>query len=329
MNTNLPTRNARIAGIGSYLPERVMTNDELGRTLDTSDEWIVSHTGIRQRYIAAPDESASTMGIKAALRALEDAGMPPTELGLILTSTTSGDYVNFPSTACLIQAGIGATGVAACDLSAACAGFTYALAMARDFCVMEQKPVLLVSTEAVSRILDWQDRATCILFGDGAAAVVLVPSEEPGVVFSSLGADGGGAGVIRRDVGGLHPVAEQHIGGGIEMQGKAVFPFAVRAMERIIMEILEKNNLTLDDVQYIVPHQANLRILSAVAKHMGVPVERFYVNIDRVANTSSASVPIALDEIYRSGTLKNGDLVLTVAFGAGLSYGGNLLRWNH
>lgn len=321
--------HACIAGIGSYLPERVMTNDELAPQIDSTDEWIVSHTGIRQRHIMAPEESAGTMGVIAAQRALADAGMEAAQLGMILTSTCTADYVNFPSTACIIQQGIGAAGVPACDLSAACAGFTYAISIANDIAIARQKPVLVVTTEALSRILDWHDRSTCILFGDGAAAVVVAPSAEPGMILSQLGADGTGAQVIQREVGARHNIAENLVPHGIDMQGRLVFPFAVRAMERIINELLEKSGFTLDDIQHVVPHQANLRILSAVAKHMGVPIERFFVNIDRVANTSSASVPIALDELYRTGALKNGDLILTVAFGAGLSYGGNLIRWRH
>ncbi len=296
-------------------------------SLDTDDAWIVSHTGIHQRHIAAAEESSATMGAEAARRALAVAGVPATSLGMILCSTCTADYSNFPSTAALIQAAVGADGVSSLDLNTACSCFPYALSIGKQMCLAYQKPVLLVASEAVSRILDWHDRSTCILFGDGAAAVVLEPAEDDVSLYGCLGADGPSGGVIRRDAGARRMPEAQTTPAYIEMQGRVVFPFAVRTMERIIRQILDANHLALDDIQYIVPHQANLRILDAVARHMGVPIDRFYVNIGTVANTSSAAVPIALDELFRAGRLRRGDLILTVAFGAGLTYGGNLLRW--
>lgn len=318
---------ARIAGMGSYLPARVLTNADLEQSLATTDEWIVSHTGIRQRHVVSEGENGSDLGAEAARRALEDAGVAPEELGLIICTTCSGDYVNFPSTACLIQARLGAMAAGAVDLNAACTGFPYALALGRGHCITHQKPVLIVASEVISRLLDWSDRSTCVLFGDGAGAVVLLPSEEPGLVDEVLGADGASGGVLFRAAGTRFDddkAPQKHF---LEMNGKAVFPFAVRVMEKVIYELLERNHLTFDEVQHVIPHQANRRIIEAVARHMEVPLERFFLNIDRVANTSSASVPIALDELYRAGRIHSGDRILTVGFGAGLTFGGNLIMW--
>lgn len=320
-------QNVRIAGTGSYLPPRIVTNDELSSSLDTTDEWIVSHTGIRQRHVAGPEESASTMGAIAARNALEDAGIAPEELSLVVVTTCTGDYANFPSTACLVQNAVGAANAGCMDLNAACAGFTCGLSMARAYCRLHGRPVLVVSSEAMSRVVDWQDRSTCILFGDGAGAAVLTPSDEPGMIHDCLGADGSGARSIYRECGARLPADPHKAPGALVMQGRAVFPFAVRAMEGLIRKMLAETGTRLEDVAHVIPHQANLRILEAVAKRMDVPVERFFINIGSVANTSSASVPIAMDQLSRSGAMKDGDLVLTVAFGAGLSFGGNMFRW--
>lgn len=317
----------RIAGTGSYLPERMVTNQDLESRLDTTDEWIVSHTGIKSRHLAQGNESASSMGAEAARRALENAGIAPQEVGTILVSTCSGDYANMPSTACLVQNAIGAVNAGALDINAACAGFTYGIAAGRALCLTTGRPVLVIATEMISRLVDWQDRATCVLFGDGAGAVVMVPAEENAILDDVMGADGSGWSAIVRDCGTLRPAAENNSVQYMKMNGRQVFPFAVRAMENVILRLLERNSLTIDQVAHIIPHQANLRILDAVARHMNLPLERFAVNIDRVANTSSASVPVLLDEMNRSGKLRPGDLVITVAFGAGLSYGGNLIRW--
>lgn len=317
----------RIAGTGSYLPSRVVTNDDLRESLDTSDEWIVSHTGIHCRHIAGAEESAASMGALAARAALDQAGVAAADVGLVIVTTCTGDYANFPSTACLVQQAVGAVNAGAFDLNSACSGFTYALAMGRGYCQLNRRPALVVSTEVMSRVVDWQDRSTCILFGDGAGAVVLLPSAEAGLLYDELGADGSGAQAIYRNCGCRTAPAAAGEAGWLTMQGKAVFPFAVRTMEKLIRRLLSQSGLALEQVTHIVPHQANFRILDAVARRMGVPVERFFVNIGEVANTSSASVPIALDELNRKGGLHDGDYVLTVAFGAGLSYGGNLFRW--
>ena len=318
---------ARIAGVGAYLPERVVSNSDLEQSLTTTDEWIVSHTGIRQRHVVAEGQNCSDLGVEAARRALTDAEVAPEEVGLVICTTCTGDYANFPGTACLIQGQLGALAAGAVDMNAACTGFPYALALGRGYCVNQQKPVLIVASEVLSRLLDWSDRSTCVLFGDGAGAVVLLPSTEPGLMDEVLGADGTNGGVLFRADGTSFETGEKRERHFLEMNGKAVFPFAVRVMERVIDELLERNHLAFDDVQHVIPHQANRRIIEAVARHMGVPLERFFLNIDCVANTSSASVPIALDDLYHSGRIHQGDLVLTVGFGAGLTFGGNLMVW--
>lgn len=326
MNASTSKSFARVAGLGSYLPEKVVTNHDLEASLDTTDEWIVSHTGIHERHVAAADQNCSDLGILAARRALEDAGLAPEELGMVICATCSADYANLPSTACVIQGGLGAKNAGAVDLNAACTGFPYALALARGFCVAHQTPVLVVASEVISRLLDWTDRSTCILFGDGAGAVVLVPSEEPGLVDEVLGADGTCGGVLLRKAGTRVPEASGPQ--FLQMNGKAIFPFAVRSMQDVMHKLLKRNDLQLYDVKHVIPHQANRRIIDAVARHLGVPLERFFLNIAHVANTSGASVPIALDELYRSGRIHAGDRIMTIGFGAGLTFGGNLLIWN-
>ena len=328
MNEALQKSFVRIAGLGSYLPEQVVTNHALEASLDTTDEWIFSHTGIRERHVVSEGQNCSDLGVIAAQRALEDAGVAPDELCMVICATCTADYANLPSSACLIQGAIGAVNAGAVNLNAACTGFPYALAFARGYCLCHAAPVLVVASEVLSRILDWHDRSTCILFGDGAGAVVLVPSEQPGLVDDVLGADGTTSDVLFRLCGTRFPEAQPAEPHFLEMNGKAIFPFAVRSMENIIYKLLQRNSLSLNDVQHIIPHQANRRIIEAVARHMDVPVERFFLNIEHVANTSSASVPIALDELYRSGCIHSGDHILTIGFGAGLTFGGNLFVWN-
>jgi 3-oxoacyl-[acyl-carrier-protein] synthase-3 len=318
----------KIAGIGSYLPDRVVLNQELAETLDTSDEWIVSHTGISKRHIASPDQACSDLAHQASSKALESAGLQAEELGLIIVATSSGDYYNFPSTACLLQHKLGARNAAAFDLGAACSGFVYSLEMARSWVLSQQKPALIVGCELLSRIVDWQDRETCVLFGDGAGAAVLVPSEENGIPFSYLAADGENFNLLKIDSGcRISRSGPERQLGYLQMLGKPVFNFAVRSLENVINIILQKNSLTIDDITYIVPHQANLRILELVAKRMEIPSQKFYNNINEVANTSAASIPLVLDELQRERKIHPGDLIITVTFGAGLTYGGNLLRW--
>lgn len=319
---------ARIAGLGSYLPEKVVTNHDLEASLETTDEWIVSHTGIHQRHVVVEGQNCADLGVMASKRALEDAGISADELCMVICATCTADYENFPTTACLIQGAIGAVNAGAVNLNAACTGFPYALAFARSYCACHGAPVLVVAAEVFSRLLDWHDRSTCILFGDGAGATVLVPSEEPGLVDEVLGADGTEGNALIRLCGTSFPVDGAQGVPFLQMNGKAIFPFAVRTMEDVIYKLLERNNFKLSDIQHIIPHQANRRIIEAVARHMGVPVARFFLNIAQVANTSSASVPIALDDLYRAGSIQSGDRILTIGFGAGLTFGGNLLVWN-
>ncbi len=320
-------QHVRIAGVGAYLPERVVSNEELSATLDTSHQWIFSHTGIQQRHLAAPEEGAASMGLQAALRALEDGGVSPGELGMVIVATSTADYASYPSTAALIQGKLGAENAGAFDLNAACSGFVYALSLGKCTCRNLGRPVLVVASEVNSRIVDWKDRATCVLFGDGAGAVVLVPASSPGILHEVLGAEGAGADALVREAGLRTREDSLRKPGYVRMDGRAVFQFAVRSMEKVIRRLMAEANLPLEEVDHFIPHQANGRILDAVARNMGVPQERFFRNIQEVANTASASIPIALAQLRRQKALQPGDLVLLVAFGAGLAYGGCLLRW--
>ena len=329
---------AIISGTGSYLPERVVTNDELAERLPkTSDEWIYTHTGIHARHIAAPDESASSMGLSAARLALEDAGVEPDELGLIITSTATPDYAPTPLVSCILQDALGATSAAAYDMSAACCGFVYNLEIAKNYFYNPRfrRPILLVATEVMSRKVDWNDYKTCILFGDGAGAVVVKPvcdeSELPGsgIVDTVMGADGAGGkhllleGGCRTAESLNHPLA--HV---LQMGGQQVYAFATKAIAEVVRDLLDRNDLTFSELAKIIPHQANYRIIQAAGKRLGLEnSDLFYVNVERVANTASASIPIALDEMNRSGRLKRGDKLLLAGFGAGLTYGGNYLIW--
>lgn len=319
----------KIAGIGSYLPSKIVLNQELAESLDTSDEWIVSHTGISKRHIASDDQACSDLAYQASIKALESAGLQAEDIGLIIVASSTGDYYNFPATACILQHKLGAKNAAAFDLGAACSGFVYSLEMGRTWVLSQQKPALVVGSEMLSRIADWQDRETCVLFGDGAGAVVLVPSEENGILYSHLAADGENYNLLKNDSGCRIPRSgsDRQLG-FLQMLGKPLFSFAVRSLETVINKILQDNNLSLDDIAYIVPHQANLRILELVAKRMGIANDKFYNNITEVANTSAASIPLVLDELQREGKIHNGDLIITVTFGGGLTYGGNLLRWS-
>lgn len=325
-----PETRVKISGIGGYLPPRRVTNDDLSKSLDTSNEWIVSHTGICARHILADDQAPSTMAEQAARAALERAGVAAADLGLIIVATSTQDFGSFPATACLLQGRLGATEAAAFDLSAACTGFVYALEVGRSMMLggMGARPALVVGVEAMSRIVDWTDRNTCVLFGDGAGAVVLETTTEAnrGILASYLRADGTGAEELWAG-GGLRyapPKTEPRIA---HMNGRPVFNFAVRAMAEVVLHFIEHLRIEPDQVQFVVPHQANVRILQAAQKRIPIPAERFIVNIADVANTSAASIPLALAELDRSGRLKPGDLVITTGFGAGLTYGGNAIRW--
>ena len=323
-----------ILGTGSYAPERILTNDELSGMVDTSDEWIRARSGIRERRIAAPGEATSDMGMRAAQRALEDARVAPAEIDLLIVATVTPD-MPMPATACFIQHKLGLPTTCACfDLNAACSGFVYALDTA---CAMiasgRYKKALVIGVEKLSAIIDWQDRTTCVLFGDGAGAVVVGLTAEPnlGLIGTRLGSFGDGAELLCIPRGGSSaPSTPESIAARdhcIRMKGKEVFKLAVRAMDEAARDILEQHHVRADQISLVIPHQANLRIIEAISEYLELPMERFFVNVDRYGNTSAASIPIALDEARRSGRIKPGDLTLLVAFGAGLTYGSALLRW--
>jgi 3-oxoacyl-[acyl-carrier-protein] synthase-3 len=320
---------ARIAGTGSHLPARVMTNDDLAKIVDTSDEWIATRTGIRQRHVASQEETTSELGYQAALRALEAAGVQPSEIELIVVGTTTPDLI-FPSTACLIQHRLGAEGCAAFDVNAACSGFIYALTVADKFIRSGAvKTALVIGAETLTRMLDWNDRGTCVLFGDGAGAVVLKADEETGVLSTHLHADGGKKELLWNPVGvsaGFKP-DEPNAGVRVLMIGNEVFKHAVKALDSVVEETLEANNLDRHDIDWLIPHQANLRIIEATAKRLDMPMERVIVTVDKHGNTSAGSVPLALDLAVRSGKVQRGQLLLLEAFGGGFTWGSALLRY--
>ncbi|MEO2055608.1 MAG: beta-ketoacyl-ACP synthase III [Nitrospira sp.] len=323
---------AQIVGTGSYVPEMIMTNHDLEEKVQTNDQWIVERTGIRERRIAAKDESTSDLAVKAALKAMKAAGIRPDQIDLIIVATSMPDMF-FPSTACIVQDKLKATRAAAFDLSAACSGFVYALSVGEQFIRSGGSQfVLVIGSETMSRLTDWTDRSTCILFGDGAGAVVLAPSDsERGVLSVHLHTDGklwdlicvpGGASAM--------PVSEkvlaEHLN-TIRMKGSETFKVAVRNLEEVAREVLQANDLSPSDVDFIVPHQANLRILNAVASRLDIPKEKMIVNLDRYGNTSAASIPMALDEAVLDGRIKKGHTLLFLAFGGGLTWASALVRY--
>jgi 3-oxoacyl-[acyl-carrier-protein] synthase-3 len=317
---------SRIAGTGSYLPEKVLTNRDLERMMDTSDEWIVARTGIRERHVAADGEMASDMALQAAQRALGAAGIRPDEVGLVVFATTTPDMV-FPSTACILQAKLGVSGGPAFDVQAVCSGFVYALSTADLFIRTGQcRYALVVGAEIYSRILDWNDRSTCVLFGDGAGAVVLAASDSPGLLATRLHADGRYARLLA--------VPGQVCSGGVRgnpyvtMDGGAVFKFAVRVLSEVAEEVLASADVPLTQLDWLIPHQANVRIIEATAKKLGLPMERVVVTVEKHANTSAASIPLALDEAVRDGRIRSGQHVLLEAVGGGFTWGACLLKWN-
>ena len=321
-----------ITGLGSYVPERVLTNFDLEKMVDTSDEWIVTRTGIRERRIAADDQAASDLAMPAALEAMAQAGVTADDLDLIVVATVSPDSP-FPATASLMQDRLGAGRAAAFDLEAGCSGFIYALSMgSQPIAAGNMRTVLVIGTEALSKITDWTDRATCVLLGDGAGAAVLQPvPESHGVLSFCLGSDGSGASLLHLPAGGSRlPASERTVRERlhyIQMAGNEVFKFAVRILEEAALKAVAQAGLTIDQVKLIIPHQANARIMDAAAKRLNLPPESFYCNIDRYGNTSAASIPLALHEAVKEGRVQPGDLVLLVAFGAGLTWGAVLLRW--
>jgi 3-oxoacyl-[acyl-carrier-protein] synthase III len=316
---------SRIVGTGAYLPAKILTNQDLERTVDTSDEWIHSRTGIRQRHVAADDEQTSDLALAASRKALAAAGIDAADLDLIVVATTTPDMV-FPSTACILQAKLGAGNCPAFDVQAVCSGFVYGLATADQFIGTGQyRNALVVGAEIYSRILDWNDRATCVLFGDGAGAVVLQRSEAPGIISSHLHADG--AHVNMLSVPGT--VSRGQVSGRpfVHMDGQSVFKFAVKVLNEVAEEALAANQLEASDLDWLIPHQANIRIIQATTRKLGVSMEKVVVTVDRHANTSAASIPLALDEAVRDGRIRAGQRLLLEGVGGGFTWGAILVRW--
>ena len=317
--------HSRIAGTGSYLPAQVHTNDDLARRIDTSDAWIRARTGIHERRIAAPSETTSDLAEHASRAALEAAGIEPADVDLIVVATTTPDMV-FPSTACVLQAKLGAHGGPAFDVQAVCSGFVYALAVAdRMVAGGLARNALVVGAEIYSRILDWKDRGTCVLFGDGAGAVVLVPSETPGILSAHLHADGAYRDILC--VPGTINNGEVAGSPFVRMDGPAVFKFAVNVMTQVANEALAANGVDASAVDWLIPHQANVRIIDAAAKKLHIPHERIISTVDRHANTSAASIPLALDEGVRDGRIKAGHRVLLIGVGGGFTWGAVFLDY--
>jgi 3-oxoacyl-[acyl-carrier-protein] synthase-3 len=317
-------RYARVVGWGKYLPEKVLTNQELERMVSTDDSWIRSRTGIRERRIAAADETASTMAARASQEALEASGLDPGSLDLIITSTCTAEHI-FPACSSLVQASLGATRAAAFDINAACSGFIYALATACQFIVAgTYDSILVVGSEVYSRILDWEDRNTCVLFGDGAGAVVVQAADSPpGSLSIVLGNDGSRYGTIYTP----GPCGLTDGPYYLKMRGPETFRFAVNIVHQASKEAVAAAGLQLSDIDLIIPHQANTRIIRSAAKLLDIPLDRFFVNVDRYGNTSAASIPIALCEAAEQGRVKEGDRILMVGFGGGLSWAAMVLEW--
>ena len=328
-------RSVGIAGLGMYVPERVLTNRDLETLVDTTDDWIVTRTGIRERRIAGEHEATSDLAFPAAREALQRAGVAPDggDLDLIIVATCTGDMQSFPATASLLQERLGTRRAAAFDVAAVCSGFVYAMEVGAQFVATgAYENVLVVGAETMSRVLDWSDRSTCILFGDGAGAVVLRACPEgEGILGSVLGSDGSGAALLNVPAGGsrrpLTPALIEQKQQYLMMKGREVFRFAVEIMGEAAVQALDKAGLTPGDVDLFIPHQANTRIIDAAAKRLGLAPDKVFVNVDRYGNTSAASIPMALYEAWRDGRIRPGDVVVTVGFGAGLSWGASVIRW--
>lgn len=320
---------SRIAGTGSYLPEKILTNADLEQIVDTTDDWIRERTGIKQRHIAAEGETTGDMAFVAAQRAMEAAGVDPEEIGFFAIGTTTPDLV-FPSTASMLQKKLGLSQCGCMDINAACTGFLYSLSVADKFIkVGDAKKALVVGAETLSRIVDWTDRGTCVLFGDGAGAVVLEASDEPGILSTHIHANGEHAGLLNTD-GGISTGFGDGADGNainIRMKGNEVFKVAVRTLGRIVDETLDANNMDKADLDWLIPHQANLRIINATARKLGMTEENVIITVDRHGNTSAASVPLALDEAVRSGKIKRGEMLLLEAFGGGFTWGSALVKY--
>ncbi|MAW11952.1 MAG: 3-oxoacyl-ACP synthase [Verrucomicrobiales bacterium] len=327
--------SVKISGTGSYLPDKILSNEDLEKIVDTSDEWITTRTGIKERRIAADTQSTSDLATEAAVDAMADAKLTSDEIDLIIVATISPDAF-FPSTACYVQKNIGAINALCFDVSAACSGFLYAMQIAENFISSGQrKNALIIGAEKLSSMVDWEDRNTCVLFGDGAGAAILTADKEnegsKKILASVLGSDGRQTDILHVPGGGSAcPItpdnADQKLN-AIRMQGREVYKYAVNAMRRAAEQVLEKSNMEVEDVDKLIPHQANLRIIEAITDRMGIPSDRTFVNLDKYGNTSAAAVAIALDEANKTQSIKKDDIVLLVAFGAGLTWASSLLKW--
>ena len=320
-----------IIGVGEYLPERILTNADLEKMVDTSDEWIITRTGIKERHLAAKGQAASDLAFKAAEQALKNAKIKPEDLDLIVVATITGD-MPCPSVAAILQNKLGATKAVAFDISAACAGFVYGISVAQQFIACSTyKNALVIGVEVLSSITDWQDRNTCVLFGDGAGAVVLSEVKGRGIISTYLGCDGSKVGILNVPAGGsANPATTETVRNRqhyLKMQGNELFKIAVNTMTKAAEVVLKQAGMTFADVNLIIPHQANARIIMAVAKKLGIPEDRVYLNIERCGNMSSASTVTALCEAVQEGRIKKGDIILLDAFGAGLVWGACIIEW--
>jgi 3-oxoacyl-[acyl-carrier-protein] synthase-3 len=315
---------SRIVSTGKYLPARILTNADLEKMVETTDEWIRTRTGIEHRHIAADDEATSDLAYQAARIAMQDAGIKPAEIDLVLVGTTTPDLI-FPNVACLVQEKLGIAGCPAFSVEAACSGFVYGLVVADNFIRAGQvKRALVIGAETMSRIIDWKDRETCVLFGDGAGAVILEAAAEPGIIYSTLGADGRYRELLYASSG---VSLRQREGAALRMKGNEVFKVAVKTLENLVDDVVEKNQLEKGAIDWLIPHQANIRIIAATAKRLRMPMERVVLTVREHGNTSAASVPMALDTAIRDGRIKRGDLLLLEAFGGGFTWGASLVRY--
>ena len=325
-------RNVGIVGIGSYVPDNVITNLDLEQFVDTKDEWIVSRTGIKQRHIAPKDMPVSELCYQAGLRALEDARVAPEDVDLIIVATITPDYA-FPATACLVADRLGAKKAAAFDLEAGCTGFIYAVATGSQFIASGMyKTVLVIGGETLSKILNWKDRSTCVLFGDGGGAAVLQQVEEGfGFLSFELGSDGSGGSLLSQPAGGSKcPASMETVEKNLhtlQMEGKEVFKFAVRIMGDVSLKVLDKAGLIKEDIDLLIPHQANIRIVDAAVKRLKISPDKVVINLDKYGNMSAASIPVALDEAFQAGLISEGDIIVMVGFGTGLTWGACVLKW--
>ncbi|MCK4396909.1 ketoacyl-ACP synthase III [candidate division WOR-3 bacterium] len=325
-------RRVAIVGTGSYAPEKILTNDDIAKIVDTSDEWIKTRTGVKERRVVGEGEATSDIATEAARRALQSANIESGDVDLIIVATSTPDFF-FPATACIVQHNIGAKNAAAFDLEAACSGFLYSLSIGNSLISTGvYDNILIIGAEVFYNFLDWEDRTTCVLFGDGAGAAILRPTmKENCIIANYLGADGSGKDTIKFPAGGSRLPASQetviqklHY---VKMRGNETFKFAVRAMSDSVLTVLKQCDISLKEVDWLIPHQANIRIMRAVADRISLPREKVIINIDRYGNTSAASIPIALDEVVRDGKIKEGDIIVMVAFGAGLTWASSVVRW--